>query len=205
MLYIFLFLCKVLIFLFTLIQFYSTVSRHSKVHNSISSFFYWLLQDLVIWSWSVSISKSQRSFWVSFSRTDSWLWIVYHLFVLSNLNFLHMLLLALDDFSLESEWQQVFSGHQNSSQYSSRSQQCCRLGGLGLSSDFQSFEPPPFLSLWGPFQVTITTGITVTLRFHCFYLFSCKVQILVYRLISLNFTLWLLLLFNSSEFFFFSR
>ena len=34
------------------------------------------------------ISKSQRIFGVSFSKTDSWL-CIYHLFVWSNLNFLH--------------------------------------------------------------------------------------------------------------------
>ena len=40
-----------------------------------------------IW-WSVCISKSQRSLCVSFSGTDSGLYI-YHLFVSSNVNFLH--------------------------------------------------------------------------------------------------------------------
>ena len=38
--------------------------------------------------WSVCISKSQRSLCVSFYRIDSGL-CVYHLFVLSNFNFLH--------------------------------------------------------------------------------------------------------------------
>ena len=39
-----------------------------------------------IW-WSVCISKSQRSLWVSFSKTDSGL-CIYHFFVWSNFNFL---------------------------------------------------------------------------------------------------------------------
>ena len=38
--------------------------------------------------WSIFISKSQRSSCVSFTRTDYGLYI-YHLFVLSNFNFLH--------------------------------------------------------------------------------------------------------------------
>ena len=41
-----------------------------------------------IW-WSVWISKSQRSLCVSFSRTAAGL-CIYHLFVWSNLNFLHI-------------------------------------------------------------------------------------------------------------------
>ena len=40
-----------------------------------------------IW-WSVCISKSQRSLFILFSRTDSEL-CIYHFFVWSNLNFLH--------------------------------------------------------------------------------------------------------------------
>ena len=38
--------------------------------------------------WSVCMSKSHRRFCISFSRTDAGLFI-YHLFVCSNLNFLH--------------------------------------------------------------------------------------------------------------------
>ena len=41
-----------------------------------------------------------------------------------------------DGLSQESEWQQVSSGLQDSSQYSSQSQQCNSLDGLGLSSNF---------------------------------------------------------------------
>ena len=39
--------------------------------------------------WSVCMSKSRRSLCVSFSRTDAWL-CIYHLFVWSNWNFLHI-------------------------------------------------------------------------------------------------------------------
>ena len=39
--------------------------------------------------WFVCVSKSHRSLCVSFSRTDAWL-CIYHLFVWSNLNFLHI-------------------------------------------------------------------------------------------------------------------
>ena len=39
--------------------------------------------------WSVCMLKSQRSLCVSFSRTGAWLFI-YHLFVWSNWNFLHI-------------------------------------------------------------------------------------------------------------------
>ena len=72
-------------------QFYSVVRRDSKVHNSASSLFYLLSITrsgrLAEIRWSVRILKSQKSLCVSFCRTDSWL-CIYHLFVLSNFNFL---------------------------------------------------------------------------------------------------------------------
>ena len=57
-------------------------------------FFFFLLiimrSGLFAWiRWSVCMSKSHRSLYVSFSRTDAGLRI-YHLFVWSNLNFLHI-------------------------------------------------------------------------------------------------------------------
>ena len=42
--------------------------------------------------------------------------------------------------SLKSEWQQVFLGLQDSSQYSCKSLQCCILYSLNLSSVFQLFQ-----------------------------------------------------------------
>ena len=84
---------EVLILLFTFFQFYSVVSQDSKVHNFAISLSFFLL--IIIRSgllaelrWSVSMSKSHRSLCVSFSRTDAGL-CLYHLFVWSNLNFLH--------------------------------------------------------------------------------------------------------------------
>ena len=41
----------------------------------------------------------------------------------------------------ESEWQQVSSGHQDSSQYSSRSWQCTSLDGFDFPTDFQFLQP----------------------------------------------------------------
>ena len=75
------------------------VSRGDKVDNFANSlfffsFFFFLL--IIIRSsllaeirWSVCVSKSHRSLWVSFSRTDAGL-CIYHLLVWSNLNFLHI-------------------------------------------------------------------------------------------------------------------
>ena len=45
-----------------------------------------------------------------------------------------------DGFSLESEWQQVSSGLQNSSQDSGRFQQCCDLDSLYPSANFQVLQ-----------------------------------------------------------------
>ena len=170
--------------------------------------------------WSVCMLKSHRSLCESFSRTGARL-CIYHLFVWSNWNFLHIsqwitlstqsclalysfcanLLHSLimwlivsslsphslhllfcyyyyyyyyyyycefftpvlvDSLSLESEWQQISSGLQDSSQYSSRSHQCCSEEYLDSSSDFQ------FSSLFSCPSKTITSspttiGITVTL------------------------------------------
>ena len=80
--------------LFTFFQFYSIVSRKSKVHNFASFLFCWLLYVLVEDRWSVCMSKYQRSLCVSFSMTDAGL-CIYHLYVLSNFNFLHILQLCL--------------------------------------------------------------------------------------------------------------
>ena len=89
--YIF-FLFEILILLFTFFQFYSLISRYSKVDNFSNSLFlliiirYGLLADT---EWSVCVSKFNRSLCVSFSKTAAGL-CIYHLFVWSNLNFLHI-------------------------------------------------------------------------------------------------------------------
>ena len=72
----------VLISLFTFLQFYPVVSQNCKVHYSAGS------GHLPKIRWSVCISKAQRILFISFSRMDSGL-IIYHLFIWSNLNFLH--------------------------------------------------------------------------------------------------------------------
>ena len=75
-------------------QFYSVVSRDSKVDNFADFLLFFLL--IIIKSglqaeirWSVCISKSHRSFCGSFSRTGTGLYI-YNLLIWSNLNFLHI-------------------------------------------------------------------------------------------------------------------
>ena len=83
----------VLILLFTFFQFYSVVSRDSKIDNFASSFFFLLIIIrsglLAEISWSVCMLKSHRSLCLLFSRTGAGL-CIYHLFVWSNLNFLHI-------------------------------------------------------------------------------------------------------------------
>ena len=66
-------------------------------------------------------------------------------------------------FLLDSEWQQVSSNLQDSSQYSGCSQQCWRVYGLDVSPYFN----PPVLVL---VQIAlITIAITVTFMFHSFF------------------------------------
>ena len=67
-----------------------------------------------------------------------------------------------DGFSLVSGRQQVSSCHQDSSQYSVQSQQCCSLDGLDSTFDFQLFQPLSRLLGTIP-RALITIGIIVTL------------------------------------------
>ena len=76
---------QVPILLFTFLQFYSVVSRNSKVHNFASCLFFSFFYFIMIRSgllaeirWSVCMSKSNRSLCVSFSRTGAGL-CIYHL------------------------------------------------------------------------------------------------------------------------------
>ena len=86
---------EVLILLFTFFQFYSVVSRDSKVDYFASSpFFFFLL--IIIKSgllagirWSVCMLKSHWSSCVAFSRTGAVL-CIYNLLVWLNLSFLHI-------------------------------------------------------------------------------------------------------------------
>ena len=88
--------CKVevLIFLFTLFLFILWSAGTAKLTVLQVHFFFFLL--IIIWSglqaevrWSVCMSKSHRSLCVLFSRTGAGL-CIYHLFVWSNFNFLHI-------------------------------------------------------------------------------------------------------------------
>ena len=78
--------------LFTFFQFYSVVSRDSKVDN-FAEFLFLLIMIrsglLAKIRRSVCMSKSHRSLCVSFSRTCAGL-CIYHLLAWSNLNFLHI-------------------------------------------------------------------------------------------------------------------
>ena len=82
---------NVLISLFTFFQFYSVVCRDSKVDNLADFLFFIIIRSGLRAEirWSVCISKSHRSLWVSFSRTGAGL-CIYHLLVWLNLNFLYI-------------------------------------------------------------------------------------------------------------------
>ena len=77
---------EVLILLFTFFQFYSVVSRDSKVDNFANSLLFFFFVDYYkVWSSGrdlviVCMSKSHRSLCVSFSRTGAGL-CIYDLFV----------------------------------------------------------------------------------------------------------------------------
>ena len=75
---------------------WSTGTEKSTIFQILFFFFVFFCLLLIIRSgflaeiwWSVCMSKSHRSSCVSFSRTDAGL-CIYHLFVWSNLNFLHI-------------------------------------------------------------------------------------------------------------------
>ena len=68
------------------------VSQDSKVDNFVNSLFLLIIMRsslLVEIRWFISMSKSHRSLYVSFSRTAGGL-CIYQLFVWSNFNFLHI-------------------------------------------------------------------------------------------------------------------
>ena len=83
---------EVLILLFTFLQFYSVVSWASKAYNFTSSLFLVIIimsGVLAEIRWSACISISHRSLCASFPRTAAGL-CIYHLFLWSNFNFLHI-------------------------------------------------------------------------------------------------------------------
>ena len=83
---------EVLIFLFPFFQFYSVVSRNSKVQcfQALFLLLIIIISDLLAEiRWSVCMSKSHTSLCVLFFWTGAGL-CIYHLFVWSDLNFLHI-------------------------------------------------------------------------------------------------------------------
>ena len=82
-------------FLFVFVLFFVVVFFFVVLFFVVLFFYFILFFFTVIWSgrlaeirWYIYISKSQRILCVPFSKTDSGL-CIYHLFVRSNLNFLH--------------------------------------------------------------------------------------------------------------------
>ena len=78
--------------LFTFFQFYSVFNRDSKVNYFASSLFLLIIIKSGLLAgirWSVCMLKSHRWLCVAFSRTGAGL-CIYHLFVWSNLSFLHI-------------------------------------------------------------------------------------------------------------------
>ena len=80
---------------------------------------------------------------------------------------------------MEFEWQQGSSCLQDSSQYSSRSQQSCSLDGPHSSPYFQVLQSL-YQSIVTVPRAPITIGIIVSIMFHSFFYFSCKVQVLFF-------------------------
>ena len=76
--------------------------------------------------------------------------------------------------SLESEWRQVSSGLQDSSQYSSRFQRC--------SDGFDSLIFSPILPVPSPGTIPsiLTVGITLALMFHTFFSFLARYKYYYY-------------------------
>ena len=73
-----------------------------------------------------------------------------------------------DGLSLESEWQQVTTGFQDSSQYCGRPQQLFIFDGLYSSSDFFLLERVS-LALGTIPSAPMTTGFTSTFMFHTYW------------------------------------
>ena len=83
---------KVLISVFTFLQFYSVVCLDNKFDNFADFLFLLIIIRSGLRAeirWSICISKFHRSLWVSFSKIGSGL-CIYHLLAWSNLNFLHI-------------------------------------------------------------------------------------------------------------------
>ena len=73
-----------------------------------------------------------------------------------------------DGFSLEFEWQQVSSSHQDSSQYPGRPRQCCRWDSLPLPLPISKSSRPFINPLVIVPNAPITIGTIFTFMFHSF-------------------------------------
>ena len=94
-----------------------------------------------------------------------------------------------DGFSLKTEWQQVFSDLQDSSQYSGQSSYIMPYFGWSWIVLWFLTFPVPFPSIWGSFQVCQLQLVSLLLSCSItFFSFSGKVQELVFVFIS--FILW---------------
>ena len=94
-----------------------------------------------------------------------------------------------DGFSLEFKRQQVCSSLQDTSQYSGRPQQCCRLDSLYPSANFQvlqAFNNPLVTVPNAP----ITIGTIVTFMFHSFFNSLARSRYLSFFSLSFRFILW---------------
>ena len=91
-----------------------------------------------------------------------------------------------DGFSLEFEWQQVSSSHQDLSQYSGRPQQCCRFESLYMSKTSRPFNNPLVTVPNAP----ITFGTIVTFMFHSFFNSLGRSRYLSFFSPSFRFILW---------------
>ena len=101
-----------------------------------------------------------HSFFNSLARSRYYYYYYYYYY--THLEFFTPAL--VDGFSLESEWLQVSSVVQDSSQYSGLSQQCLSLDGFGFSSDLQLFQPS-FPVFGEPFQVLQLQLVSPSLSF----------------------------------------
>ena len=150
---------------------------------------------------SVSISPLSLSLYIYISKHTILVSISYssehthththtYIYIYIIIYFLKFFTSALTDgFSLESEWQQVSSSLQDSSQYSGRSQKWSSLDGLHSSANLQVLQ-----SLCNPLvtvpNALITIGIIVTCMFHSFFNSLARLRYLSFFSHSFSFNLW---------------
>ena len=102
---------------------------------TVTFIFNWFFISLVR-SWYLYLFS--LSFNVTLWSSGTAMFTYYYYYYFTPLEFFTSVL--ADGFSLEFEWQQVSSGLQDSSRYSGRLQQCCRLDSLYSSANFQVLQ-----------------------------------------------------------------